>query len=109
MTTLRTATGKEFYCDFMGTANELVLYVKVDGDLHEILNTFQNPEETRILQHLTENGEVTREETMFTKFVEIHLMSDGCPIRIRMEKDLDTLIRQKAQEMLDNKNQEETE
>ena len=84
---LKTATGKEYPCDFMGTATKYVLYIVIDIDLNDILSIFQNPEETETLQWIGNGGELVREETGFTKFTGFTLMDNGgCHVRIRLEK-----------------------
>lgn len=88
MSFLRTATGKEYPCDFMGLANEFVLYVQVDMALEEVLTVFQNPEETNILYWIGDNGEVVREEHGFIVFTGFNIVSGDYPIRIRMTKKL---------------------
>lgn len=89
MSLLKTATGKEYPCDFMGTANRIVLYMKCDISFQEALDVFQNPEETNVLQWIGKDNEVVREETGFTKFTGFDLMDGDCPVRIRMEKPVE--------------------
>ena len=100
MTMLRTATGKEIPCDFMAKADDLILYVKVQMDLVEAMKLFQNPEETKVLEWINDNGEAVHCDTGFIKFSEIHIMTGACPVRIRMEKDIDTLIMERAEQLL---------
>lgn len=83
---LKTATGKEYPCDFMGVAQGLVLYIKLKIDLYEALDVFQNPEETETLIWYGANGKVVREEAGFTNFGGFTLMSGYCPVRIRLER-----------------------
>ena len=49
MPVLKTATGKEYICDFMGVANGMALYVQIKADLREVLDTFTNQNETETL------------------------------------------------------------
>jgi hypothetical protein len=87
MTILRTATGKEYRCDFMGVAEILVtLFVRVQIDLVEALTVFQNPEETVKLEWIGNNGEVIRTEEGFTKFVGLSVVKGDCPVRIQLEQ-----------------------
>lgn len=99
MTTLKTATGKEYYCDFMGTASSIVLYVRIQIDLNELIEVFQNPEETRILQLVNEKDEVLREERLFIKLTEFTIVSGPCPVRIRLERDIDAIIQAQLEQM----------
>ena len=92
MPVLRTATGKEFYCNFMGVASSMVLYVKILLDLAEVLEIFQDPNETRILQWFSESGELVREERGFTIFKGFELDDGACPVRVRMDRDIEFLI-----------------
>lgn len=87
MPILRTATGKEYPCDFMGVAGEAALYVKVAIDLNEILEVFQNPEETIVLQWIGIDNNVVREEHGFTRFTGFSLMKGDCPVRIRLGRE----------------------
>jgi len=99
MTVLRTATGKEYYCNFMGTASSVILYVRILIELNEMLEVFQNPEETRILQLVNEKDEVLREERLFTKLTEFTLVGGQCPVRIRLERDIDAIIQAQLDQM----------
>lgn len=83
---LKTATGKEYPCDFMGVAQGLVLYVKLKIDLYEVLDVFQNPEETQVLRWYGTNDNMVREETGFTGFGGFTLMEGYCPVRIRLDR-----------------------
>lgn len=85
---LKTATGKEYPCDFMGVAQGLVLYIKLKIDLYEALDVFQNPEETKVLTWYGANGDAVREETGFTSFGGFTMMSPPCPVRIRLMKNI---------------------
>ena len=91
MTVCKTATGKSYPCDFMGVASDFgALYLKLEIDLYECLQVFQNPEDTAVLQWIdpdTEEGEqVVREERGFTTFGGFTIMQDSCPVRVRMLK-----------------------
>ena len=88
MAFLRTATGKEYPCDFMGLANEFILYVQVDMELGDVLTVFQNPEETRILYWIGDSGEPVRTESGFIVFTGFNLVSGDYPVRIRMTKKI---------------------
>ena len=83
---LKTATGKKYPCDFMGVAQGLVLYVKLKIDLYEVLDVFQNPEETQVLRWYGTNDNMVREETGFTGFGGFTLMDGYCPVRIRLDR-----------------------
>ena len=91
MSILRTATGREYPCDFMGTANGgFVLYVRIKIDTYEeVLLVFQNPEETNTMSWIGEDGEIGRVETGFTVFTGFDNMGGPCPVRIRMEKPVE--------------------
>ena len=90
MPVLRTATGKEYICDFMGVANGgFVLYVQVAIDLYEALDIFQNAEETSTLSWIGTNGEAGRIEEGFTEFGGLSIERDPCPVRIRMLKKIE--------------------
>ena len=85
MKVLKTATGKEYPCDFMGIASGYeVLYVKVNMDLDEIMPIFQNPEETETLIWCDEDGTKIRSESGFTVFGGFTIMRGACPIQVRM-------------------------
>lgn len=88
MNYLRTATGKEYACDFMGVAIGYdVLYVKLEIDLNEALTIFQNPEETEVLTWIDDrDGSTIRSETGYTDFGGFIIMRGKCPVRIRMQK-----------------------
>lgn len=86
MTLLRTATGKLYCCDFMGVANNAILYVTVDMDAEEVLQIFRNPEETSRLEWLNDSEEVVRSESGFTEFEGLTIMGGRCPIRVRMAR-----------------------
>ena len=88
MTVLRTATGKEYPCDFMGVATGYaVLFLKVDMDVTEAVQLFMNPEETETLVWCNKDtGEDVRTETGYTVFGGITIMQPPCPVRIRMTK-----------------------
>ena len=92
MTVCKTATGKSYPCDFMGVASDFgALYCKLQIDLFEVLNVFQNPEETSVLQWIDEDAledtdPVIRRETGFTVFGGFTIMHGDCPVRVRMLK-----------------------
>lgn len=88
MAFLRTATGKEYPCDFMGLANEFILYVQVDMELGDVLTVFQNPEETRILYWVGDLGDIVRTEKGFIVFTGFNIVSGEYPVRIRMTKKI---------------------
>lgn len=88
MAFLRTATGKEYPSDFMGLANEFVLYLQVDMELTEVLRIFQDPEETRTLYLINDLGETLRTETGFIVFTGFNLIRGEYPVRIRMTKKM---------------------
>lgn len=90
MPILRTATGKEYPCDFMGVANGFALYVNIKIDSYmELLEVFQDPSETEVLTWVGTSGEAVRIETGFTVFTGFDIIGGQCPVRIRMEKNLD--------------------
>lgn len=99
MKTLKTATGKEYYCSFMIKSNKQNLYMKLLIDPNEALDVFRNPEETKELQWLDEQGNITLEAEHFTKFVELFLEDGPCPVRIRLDLDLDALIWDRFEEI----------
>lgn len=92
MTVCKTATGKSYPCDFMGVASDFgALYFKLQIDLFEVLNVFQDPEETSVLQWIDEDAAadadpVIRTETGFTTFGGFVITSGDCPVRVRMLK-----------------------
>ena len=87
MTVLRTATGKEYPCDFMGIAPGLATcFVTLEIDLPEVLSVFQNPEETSELSWIGDEGNVVRTETGYTKFGGFTILDGDCPVRVRMQK-----------------------
>lgn len=88
MPKIKMATGKEYPCDFMGAASEFVLFVKVDIPLTNVLTVFQDPEETKVMQWVSDNGKVVRTESGFTEFTGFSIMRNGCPVRIRMAKKI---------------------
>lgn len=89
MPVLRTATGREYVCDFMGVASGMALYIKIKIDSYEeVLRVFQDPNETEILSWISEDGTAVREETGFTVFTGFDIMGGQCPVRIRMEKPI---------------------
>ena len=91
MRTLKTATGREYYCSFMIRKDQNV-YMRLLIEPAEVLQVFQNPEETRELQWLNEDGSVILEARHFTKFTELMIENGPCPVRVRMDLDLDALI-----------------
>ena len=87
MELLRTATGKEYPCSFMGVGSRIVLFIVIDIDLNELLNVFQNSTETSVLQWIGDDGTIEREEIGYTKFIGFSLLdSSECHVRIRLEK-----------------------
>lgn len=87
MSLLKTSTEKEYLCNFMGVASgSSALYIQISIDLHEALTVFQNPEETKTLQWIGDNGEIVREETGYTFFTGFSIVPGECPVRIRMQK-----------------------
>ena len=88
MTSCKTATGKSYPCDFMGVASDYgALYLKLQIDLYEVLQVFQDPEETATLIWFNEDtGEAVRTETGFTTFGGFTIMKDAYPVRVRMLK-----------------------
>ena len=101
MPKLRTATGRECPCDVMTSVNNTVLYVKIQMDLSETITVFQDPEETKVLQWIGDNGNILSEEKGYTKFVGITMMPGSCPVRVRLDKDLDALILEQARALLE--------
>lgn len=89
MPVLRTATGKEYICNFMGVADGLALFVCLIINLSEILDVFTNPEETKILTWVGTNGEAVEVEENFTEFGGFYITGDQCPVRIRMLKKIE--------------------
>lgn len=91
MPVLRTATGKEYICDFMGVANGMALYVQIKADLQEVLDTFTNQNETETLQWIGSSGDVVEEESGFTTFGGFMIVGGQCPVRVRMLKNLEVI------------------
>lgn len=89
MPILRTATGKEYICDFMGIAIGMVLYVQLIIDLEEALTVFRNPEETSVLSWIGTNGEPVEIEEGFTEFGGFTIVGGQCPVRVRMLKKIE--------------------
>lgn len=89
MPVLRTATGKEYICNFMGVADGMVLYVQLVIDLQEALNVFTDPEETKSLSWIGSNGEAVEVEEDFTQFGGFFITGDQCPVRVRMLKKIE--------------------
>lgn len=91
MPVLRLATGREYPCDFMGTTNGgFVLYVRIKIDTYEeLLQVFQNPEETNSMSWVNGDDIIGRVETGFTVFTGFDNMGGPCPVRIRMEKPVE--------------------
>lgn len=88
MTVIRTATGKEFECDFMGVATGYdVLYLKLNAEPVEAMTVFMNPEETEMLAwHNTDTGEDVRIVSGYTLFGGLTIMEPPCPVRIRLTR-----------------------
>lgn len=101
MPKLRTATGRECPCDVMGSVNDTVLYAKIQMELSEVIGVFQNPEETKVLQWIGDNGNVLLQEEGYTKFVGITMMAGPCSVRVRLDKDMDALILERARALLE--------
>ena len=92
MPVLRTATGKEYICNFMGVADGMVLYVQLLIDLQEALNVFTNPEETASLSWIGMDNEPVEVEEGFTQFGGFFITADQCPVRVRMLKKLEVNV-----------------
>ena len=91
MPILRTASGKEYVCDFMGVANGVVLYVQLMIDYYELLNVFTLPEETNTLSWIGSSGDVIETEIGFTEFGGFTVVGGQCPIRLRMLKKIEVI------------------
>lgn len=89
MPVLRTATGKEYICSFMGVADGLVLYMQLAISLQEALDVFTNPEETAVLSWIGMNDEPVEVEEGFTEFGGFFITGDQCPVRVRMLKKIE--------------------
>ena len=107
MQILRTASGNEYYCDFMGKASPLVLYIKVEMSFDEASRLFQNPEETKHFQWYDEDGTLLGDEWYFTKFTQITIMEGPCPMRIRLERDMDALLEHLVSERMNSEGSQE--
>lgn len=96
MTFVRTATGKQFPCDFMGIASGYdVLYLKLDMEIPEAVSIFMNPEETETLAWYDDaSGEDVRTVSGYTEFGGVTIMQPPCPVRIRMTRP-QTVIQEK--------------
>ena len=89
MPLLKTATGKEYVCNFMGVANGLVLYIQIAIDLQEAITIFTNPDETNTLSWYDLQGLLIETEHGFTEFGGIFIEGGQCPIQIRLLKKLE--------------------
>lgn len=88
MTVIRTATGKEYPCDILGVANGYALYAQVRMDMQEVLNIFQDENETKELSWINDQGDPVRTEYGFTVFGGFQIVEGNYPIRVRMTKKL---------------------
>ena len=86
MSVLRTATDKEYNCNFMGVSDGMVLYAQLDISLQDALNIFTDAEETNVLFWIGLNDEVIQEEEGFTEFGGFAVVGGSCPVRVRMLK-----------------------
>lgn len=92
MPILKTATGKEYYCDFFAIAvGYESLWLKVQIDPVEALTVFQNPEETMILEWYGENGDLLKRELAYTRLTGISFVNGKCPVRINLKRVYKTL------------------
>lgn len=89
MSVLKTLTGKEYNCNFVGVSDNSVLYMQLEISFQEALNVFTDSNETAVLSWIGLNDNVIRKEEGFTEFGGFTITDGQCPVRVRMLKKIE--------------------